>query len=60
MYRCTYKYLDLVINIRFNLSKDTIKKKRKRNIDRYQFPGHLIKWHPCFVTFIVLNKECVY
>lgn len=27
MYRCTYKYLDLVINIRFNLSKDTLKKK---------------------------------
>lgn len=58
MYRCTYKYLDLVINIRFNLSKDTLKK--KRNTDRYQLPDHLIKWHPCFVTFIVLKKDCVY
>lgn len=32
MYRCTYKYLDLVINIRFNLSKDTLKKKKEIQI----------------------------
>lgn len=32
----------------------------KWNIDRNQFPGHLIKWHPYFVTSVVQSKRCVY